>query len=210
MKIIKEELQFEESLKQRLEFICEFSKVTLTFINESIRKIENTNLSYIQPYRAVIKNTTFLVFNYFNDVYISNVKTTRGLDDQSQTNHLCYEVYSKVDFIGRKIWQKNQHTLSIQEQIEIKQQLQKFKGFWHKTIKYFQDKWSGIKFNTKENYEKFDNILKSIDEEYRTTNINMAKYFNIMFAETKLMESPVEHQNQVALYLFNNINLENK
>ena len=39
-----------------------------------------------------------------------------------------------------------------------------------------------------------------IDEEYRTTNINMAMYFNIMFAETKLMESPVEQQNQVALY----------
>ena len=71
-----------------------------------------------------------------------------------------------------------------------------------------QDKWSGLKFNTKENYEKFDNMLKSIDEEYRTTNINIAKYFNIMFAEDKLMESPVEQQNQVALYLFNNIKLE--
>ena len=69
-----------------------------------------------------------------------------------------------------------------------------------------QDKWSGLKFNTKENYEKFDNMLKIIDEEYRTTNINMAKYFNIMFAEAKLMESPVEQQNQVALYLFNTLN----
>ena len=72
-----------------------------------------------------------------------------------------------------------------------------------------QDKWSGLIYNTKENYEKFDNMLKSIDEEYRTTNINMAKYFNIMFAEAKLMESPVEQQNQVALYLFNSIKLEN-
>ena len=71
-----------------------------------------------------------------------------------------------------------------------------------------QDKWSGLKFNTKENYEKFDTMLKSIDEEYRTTNINMAKYFNIMFAEAKLMESPLELQNQVALYLFNSIKLE--
>ena len=78
------------------------------------------------------------------------------------------------------------------------------------TICMSQDKWSGLKFNTKENYEKFDGMLKSIDEEYRTTNINMAKYFNVMFAEAKLMESPVEQQNQVALYLFNNINLENK
>ena len=51
-------------------------------------------------------------------------------------------------------------------------------------------------------------MLKSIDEEYRTANINMAKYFNVMFAEAKLMESPVEQQNHVALYLFNSIKLE--
>ena len=51
MKIIKQELHFEECLKQRIEFICEFSKVTPTFINGS----------------------TFLVFNYSNDVYISNL-----------------------------------------------------------------------------------------------------------------------------------------
>ena len=70
-----------------------------------------------------------------------------------------------------------------------------------------QDKWSGLIYNTKENYEKFSNMLKMIDEEYRTTNINMAKYFNIMFAEAKLMETPVEYQNQVALYLFNTIKL---
>ena len=74
MNIIKEELQFEESLKQRLEFICEFSKVTPTFINGSIRKIDKTNISYIEPHRVIIKNTTFLVFNYSNDVYISKIQ----------------------------------------------------------------------------------------------------------------------------------------
>lgn len=73
MKIIKEELEFEESLKQRLEFICEFAKVKPKFVNGSIRKIEKTNLSYIEPHRVIIKNTTFLVFNYSNDVYISNL-----------------------------------------------------------------------------------------------------------------------------------------
>lgn len=71
-----------------------------------------------------------------------------------------------------------------------------------------QDKWSGLRYNTKENYEKFDNMLKSIDEEYRTSHINMSKYFNIMFAEAKLMASSVEQQNQVALYLFNSIKSE--
>lgn len=73
MKIIKEELRFEENLKKRLEFICEFAKVTPTFINGSIRKLEKTNLTYVEPHRVIVKNITFLVFNYSNDVYISNL-----------------------------------------------------------------------------------------------------------------------------------------
>ena len=73
MKRIKQKLEFEECLKQRLEFICEFSKVTPTFINGSIRKLEKTNLTYIEPHRVIIKNITFLVFNYSNDVYVSNL-----------------------------------------------------------------------------------------------------------------------------------------
>ena len=73
MQIIKQELRFEENLKKRLEFICEFSKVISTFINGSIRKIDKTNISYIEPHRVIVKNITFLVFNYSNDVYISNL-----------------------------------------------------------------------------------------------------------------------------------------
>ena len=73
MKIIKQKLQFEKCLKQRIEFICEFSKITPTFINGSIRKLEKTNLTYIEPHKVIIKSITFLVFNYSNDVYISNL-----------------------------------------------------------------------------------------------------------------------------------------
>ena len=73
MQIIKQELQFEESLKQRLEFICEFAKVSPTFINGSIRTIDKTNLTYSEPHQVIIKNITFLVFNYSNDIYITNL-----------------------------------------------------------------------------------------------------------------------------------------
>ena len=73
MQILKEQLQFEESLKQRLEFICEFAKTTPIFISGSIRKIDKTNLSYVEPHRVVVKNITLLVFNYSNDVYINNL-----------------------------------------------------------------------------------------------------------------------------------------
>ena len=70
--IIKQEITFDESLKQRLEFICEFSHTTPTFINGYIHKVAKTNLSYIEPHKIIIKDITFLVFNYSNDVYIKN------------------------------------------------------------------------------------------------------------------------------------------
>ena len=70
-----------------------------------------------------------------------------------------------------------------------------------------QSKWSGLIYNTKENYEKFDSMLKDIDEEYRTTLINFAKYKLVMFAIAKLMEMESTEQNKVDLYLFNNIKL---
>ena len=70
-----------------------------------------------------------------------------------------------------------------------------------------QSKCSGLIYNTKEYYEKFDNMLKDIDEEYRTTLINFAKYKLVMFAMAKLMEMETTEQNKVALYLFNNIKL---
>ena len=49
MKIIKQKLEFEECLKQRLEFICEFSKVTPTFINYLIN-IQNIEEDGIQNF----------------------------------------------------------------------------------------------------------------------------------------------------------------
>lgn len=51
VQIIKQKLQVEEKLKQRLEFICDFSKVNPTFINGNIRKINKANLTYIKPHQ---------------------------------------------------------------------------------------------------------------------------------------------------------------
>lgn len=71
-----------------------------------------------------------------------------------------------------------------------------------------QSKWSGLIYTTKENYKKFDSMLKDIDEEYRTTIINFGKYKLVMFAMAKLMETDTTEQNRVALYLLNNIEVK--
>lgn len=71
--IIKEKISLEESLKKKIEFICEFAKVQPTIINGSIRKIDKTNLTYIEPHRIIINDTTFLAFNYSNEIFIENL-----------------------------------------------------------------------------------------------------------------------------------------
>ena len=41
LKMIKQELEFEECLKQRFEFICEFAKVNPTFISDLETYLKN-------------------------------------------------------------------------------------------------------------------------------------------------------------------------
>ena len=62
---------------------------------------------------------------------------------------------------------------------------------------------TNLKYDKPEMYKYFNNMLKEIDEEYKTTLINFAKY-HLM---AKIMEMTKEEQNQVALYLFNNISI---
>ena len=73
IKFIKKELEIEESLKQRIMIICDFCNTTPTIINGSIRKIDKTNLTYIEPHRIIIKDNLYLAFNYSNEIYVHNL-----------------------------------------------------------------------------------------------------------------------------------------
>ena len=66
-------------------------------------------------------------------------------------------------------------------------------------------RYTNLKYDKPEMYAGFDNMLKEIDDEYRTTLINFAKYKIVMFTMSKIMEMTKEEQNQVALYMFNTI-----
>ena len=46
IKIIEQEISFDDTLKKKLEFICDFCNTTPTFINGSIRKIDKTFILY--------------------------------------------------------------------------------------------------------------------------------------------------------------------
>lgn len=66
---------------------------------------------------------------------------------------------------------------------------------------------TNLVYDKKELYKHFDNLLRQINIEYKTTLINFANYPLIMFAMAKIMEMNSEEQNQVALYLFNSIQI---
>ena len=74
--ISKQEITIEESLKQRLEFICEFSHTTPTFIKGFIHKVDKTNLSYVEPHKIIIKGTTFLLIilmRFISRIYLKRL-----------------------------------------------------------------------------------------------------------------------------------------
>ena len=71
--IIKQEVEIDVALKHKLEFICNFCNTTPTIYNGSIRTIEHTNLTYVEPHKVIIKGITFLAFNYEPNIYVENL-----------------------------------------------------------------------------------------------------------------------------------------
>lgn len=73
IKVLKKEIPIEESLKKKIEFICEFCGTKPTIKNGSIRSIEHTNINYIEPHQIFIKGKLYLAFNYSTEIYIKNL-----------------------------------------------------------------------------------------------------------------------------------------
>ncbi|CDE95406.1 unknown [Clostridium sp. CAG:914] len=73
IKFTTQKLEMESNLKQRIEFICEFCHIKPTIINSSIKRINNTNLNYLEPHKIIVNNIAFLAFNYSTDIYVGNL-----------------------------------------------------------------------------------------------------------------------------------------
>ena len=103
IKIITQELEIESNLKQRLEFICEFCHIKPTIINGSIRKIDKTNLSYIEPHKIIVKDTTFLAFNYSTDIYVGSLNKKIQLVELKDYWNFSKDLYTHNIFSDKTI-----------------------------------------------------------------------------------------------------------
>ena len=79
--ITTKELEIDNELKNKIEFICDFCNAKPTIINGNIRNITRTNLSYVEPHRIIIKGITFLAFNYSKTLYVGNLSERLELKD---------------------------------------------------------------------------------------------------------------------------------
>ena len=65
--------------------------------------------------------------------------------------------------------------------------------------------YTNLKYNKTHIHSIFDKRIKEIDNEYLTSYVNIRKYPTILFAMAKIMEMNNNQQNQIAMYLYNNI-----
>lgn len=80
---------------KKIEFICDFCNTKSKIINGNIRNIEHTNLSYIEPHRVIIKEITFLAFNYSKILYINNLSNfieIKDLESKIRDCDICNEL----------------------------------------------------------------------------------------------------------------------
>ena len=77
----KEKVNIDDKLKQRIDFICKLCGFKPTFESGNISSLDKTNLYYIEPNKAIIKDILILFFNYSNEVYINNLNNKVLLKD---------------------------------------------------------------------------------------------------------------------------------
>ena len=81
VRVITQEIEIEESLKKRIEFICSFCNTTPIIENGCLRIIERPNLAYVEPHRIIIKGINFLAFNYETFIYVESLENKILISD---------------------------------------------------------------------------------------------------------------------------------
>ncbi len=73
LEIKTEEVEIDDTLKRRIEMICQLAHKKVIIYNGSIKHVVHTNLNYVEANRIIIDNEVYLIFNYSNDVYLKNL-----------------------------------------------------------------------------------------------------------------------------------------
>ena len=167
--IIKQEIVIEESLKKKLELICEFSNTTLKIINGSIRKIDRTNLTYVEPHRIIINNK--IIIKSKNQLWDENEKLKEENEDLKRLNYQYENQYKslkeKTDYL---IYHLNKVLKKLPEFIQnIVERLFNYSGL---DLKYFKQQYDPEVIRKREKSFKGFNLFNKKEIEKATKHLN--------------------------------------
>lgn len=73
LRIIKKKIIITNDLHSKISWACSFANVSPEIIEGNLRIIEKTNIAYVEPHRAIIKDKLFLFFNDLDYFYIGDL-----------------------------------------------------------------------------------------------------------------------------------------
>ena len=101
--IIEKKLELEDKEKLKFDMIGNFVGSKPKIINGSIRNIERTNISYIEPHRIIYNDITFLFFNNTNEVYIETLENKIKISElESYLKTKTIDIYNKNAIIDNQ------------------------------------------------------------------------------------------------------------
>ena len=68
---IKRKISINEELLSKIKWACTFSNCEPKITNGNLRMVEKTNIAYVEPHTAVIKDKIYLFFNEHEYFYIN-------------------------------------------------------------------------------------------------------------------------------------------
>ena len=93
--------------------------------------------------------------------------------------------------------EKVNYLIDIIKEMDIKNKLRL-------VVRINESNYTPIGYDREKRLKYFSNKLSEVDNEYKNFPVINSKYIN--FAMAKIMEMNIKERNQVALFLFNNIN----
>ena len=73
IRIVKRKISIEKELLSKIKWACTFSNCEPKIRKGNLRMVEKTNIAYIEPHTAIIKDKVYLFFNEHEYFYINNL-----------------------------------------------------------------------------------------------------------------------------------------
>ena len=74
IEIVKRKINMTDELRSKIKWACTFSNCEPKIRNGNLRMVEKTNIAYVEPHTAIIKDKVYLFFNEHEYFYIGNLE----------------------------------------------------------------------------------------------------------------------------------------